>query len=281
MGSVKWYMFNSHFWSALLDFSLSFLVIPFMLFPLASGYGYGVLTWVGVSQGLQTTIIIIEIGLTILSILVMFENRYTFLVHSEEFWIRFRKGLIIILYVAAVTYIIPFNFVVPDQSIAVPALVQKYPALHISYTGPVFVFSQDSTLLVVVTATKLLIEFAFIILLVIFSFSNIFQKKHRKHLSHVTLTLQKKFLISITVQVAVPFFVILTPLFYVVFSITEQYHNQALNNISFLIISSHGIISTISMILIHKPYRDATFRCGTQIQRHRKTSISNVRIFME
>uniref|UniRef100_A0A1I7SYC6 Serpentine receptor class gamma n=1 Tax=Caenorhabditis tropicalis TaxID=1561998 RepID=A0A1I7SYC6_9PELO len=36
------------------------------------------------------------------------------------------------------------------------------------------------------------------------------------------------------------------------------YHNQAFNNIVFIIVSSHGFLSTLSMIIVHTPYRKYT-----------------------
>ena len=62
MSSVKCYMFNVHFWSALLDLSFSFLTSPYILFPYVAGYGSGFLMWLGVSPLVQVSIVIIEIG---------------------------------------------------------------------------------------------------------------------------------------------------------------------------------------------------------------------------
>lgn len=62
MGNVKWYMFNVHFWSATLDISLSLLVIPYMFFPFAAGYSFGIFKWLDVNRAWQTTVIVIEIG---------------------------------------------------------------------------------------------------------------------------------------------------------------------------------------------------------------------------
>uniref|UniRef100_A0A1I7TXQ5 Transmembrane protein n=1 Tax=Caenorhabditis tropicalis TaxID=1561998 RepID=A0A1I7TXQ5_9PELO len=120
MGNVKWYMFNVHLCSAVLDISLSVLIIPYMLFPVAAGYSLGIFTKLGMDLALETNIIVVEIGMTILSILVLFENRFTFLADSSKFWIKARRSTIGIFYFIAWTYFIPFNFMVPDQSIAVP-----------------------------------------------------------------------------------------------------------------------------------------------------------------
>lgn len=40
----------------------------------------------------------------------------------------------------------------------------------------------------------------------------------------------------------------------------RRYHNQALNNLSFIIISTHGFFSTIAMVYMHVPYREDVMR---------------------
>uniref|UniRef100_A0A1I7TXR3 Serpentine Receptor, class H n=1 Tax=Caenorhabditis tropicalis TaxID=1561998 RepID=A0A1I7TXR3_9PELO len=230
-----------------------------MLFPLAVGYPYGILAWIGVNPAIQTTLIVTEIGMAILSILVLFENRYSFIAQSNRFWTIFRKCFIGLLYIIASTYFIPFAIMVPDQSTAVPAVIQKFPILHISYSGPIFVLTQDTTLVVTITAIKVIVEFAIIIILVILTYSKITNRSKQKSLSTSTMLLQKKLFTAIRIQTAVPLCVILLPLLYCVYSFVRQYYNQTLNNVSFLIISSHGMISTLAMILIYQPYRDSTF----------------------
>ncbi|UMM33287.1 hypothetical protein L5515_006827 [Caenorhabditis briggsae] len=41
MGSVKWMMFNLHFWSSMSDLVISCIGIPFILLPAPAGYGLG------------------------------------------------------------------------------------------------------------------------------------------------------------------------------------------------------------------------------------------------
>ncbi|CAL2043706.1 unnamed protein product [Caenorhabditis brenneri] len=277
MGNVKWFMFNVYLWSSLLDISLSVLIIPYMLFPVAAGYSLGIFTKLGMNLALETTIIVVEIGMTILSILVLFENRYTFLAASPKFWIKARKTCIGVFYVIACTYFIPFNFTVPDQEIAVPAVLQRLPDLRCFYPGPLFVLTQDATIVAWSTTLKLFVEFTFIIVLVILTFLNIVKQNKKAVLSRNTINLQKKFFISITIQTAIPIAVIIFPLVYCAYSLTFEYYNQAMNNICFLIISSHGLVSTVAMLLIHEPYRDVLFRCGKSGRQMRTTSISIAR----
>ncbi|EFO95617.1 hypothetical protein CRE_09252 [Caenorhabditis remanei] len=280
MGSVKWYMLNVHFWSSLLDFSLTFLVIPFMLFPFAAGWPFGIFAWLEINPAIQTTVIVTEIGLTILSILVLFENRYTFLSSNNKVWARTRSYTIRLLHVVAVTYFIPFNFLIPNQEIAISAITQTLPTLRTFYSGSIFVLTQDATLVVVVTAFKVIFEFFFIGLLVVLTFLDTIRQNKASTLSQFTMTLQRKFFVSITIQTVIPFCIIMMPLLYCVFSVAENHFNQAMNNLCFIIISSHGIISTTAMTLIHKPYRDVLFPCHKHTKVRRMT-LSGLHILHE
>ncbi|CAO4377493.1 unnamed protein product [Caenorhabditis nigoni] len=281
MGNVKWYMFNVHFWSAILDFSLSLLVIPYMLFPTAAGYALGLFTKIGVDLALQTTVIVVEIGMTILSILVLFENRYTFLAASPKFWIRVRRSVIGLFYIIACTYFIPFNFIVPDQSVVGPAIIKRLEDLRCFYAGPIFVLAQDATLVAWSTSMKLLVEFTFIIVLVARTFTNIVKQNKVASLSKNTIALQKKFFVSITIQTTIPIAVIILPLVYCAYSLSQGFYSQAMNNICFLIISSHGLVSTIAMLLIHEPYRNVLFKCGETRRESRTMSVSIVKSFVD
>ncbi|ULT87129.1 hypothetical protein L3Y34_006720 [Caenorhabditis briggsae] len=192
-----------------------------MLFPVAAGYALGLFTKIGVDLAIQTTVIVVEIGMTILSILVLFENRYTFLAASPKFWIRVRRSVIGLFYIIACTYFIPFNFMVPDQSVVGPAIIKRLEDLRCFYTGPIFVLAQDATLVAWSTFIKLLVEFTFIIVLVARTFTNIVKQNKTASLSKNTIALQKKFFVSITIQTAIPITVIILPLVYCAYSLSQ------------------------------------------------------------
>lgn len=48
MKSVKWALFNLHFWSASLDLSISLLAQPFMCTPAFAGFSLGIWGLIGV-----------------------------------------------------------------------------------------------------------------------------------------------------------------------------------------------------------------------------------------
>ena len=45
--SVKWSMLNLHFWSVCLDWTVTFFIVPFVLFPTVAGFSLGVFNYMG------------------------------------------------------------------------------------------------------------------------------------------------------------------------------------------------------------------------------------------
>ena len=58
-------------------------------------------------------------------------------------------------------------------------------------------------------------------------------------------------------QMYTPLIILIIPLIYIAYSIISKNYNQAANNLCFIMISFHGLASTIVMVLIHKSYREA------------------------
>uniref|UniRef100_A0A1I7TXP4 Serpentine Receptor, class H n=1 Tax=Caenorhabditis tropicalis TaxID=1561998 RepID=A0A1I7TXP4_9PELO len=81
------------------------------------------------------------------------------------------------------------------------------------------------------------------------------KEREKVRLSAKTITLQKKFLRAILVQILTPFLVLILPLFYVGPSILLDYYNQTFNDICIITMSLHGLFATIVMLVIHEPYR--------------------------
>lgn len=53
---------------------------------------------------------------------------------------------------------------------------------------------------------------------------------------------------------------IITPIVYVYISIFTGYSNQAANNLSMITASTHGFVSTVVMVMVHRPYRREILR---------------------
>uniref|UniRef100_A0A8R1DZ45 Uncharacterized protein n=2 Tax=Caenorhabditis japonica TaxID=281687 RepID=A0A8R1DZ45_CAEJA len=59
MRSVKWSMLNLQFWSMSLDFGISLMTSPFVLFPAVAGFPLGILKEFGVSTAAQIYLIVV------------------------------------------------------------------------------------------------------------------------------------------------------------------------------------------------------------------------------
>ncbi|EGT31555.1 hypothetical protein CAEBREN_28723 [Caenorhabditis brenneri] len=57
----------------------------------------------------------------------------------------------------------------------------------------------------------------------------------------------------------IPAIILFLPAYYLIQSVWAKFHRQYLNNICLIIISSHGMTTTIVMLLIHAPYREFLF----------------------
>ncbi|EGT31454.1 hypothetical protein CAEBREN_16479 [Caenorhabditis brenneri] len=54
---------------------------------------------------------------------------------------------------------------------------------------------------------------------------------------------------------ALPAIIMTLPSYHLIISVWSNFHQQYLNNISLIIISTHGMFTTIIMLFIHAPYR--------------------------
>ncbi|PIC24672.1 hypothetical protein B9Z55_017907 [Caenorhabditis nigoni] len=164
-------------------------------------------------------------------------------------------------YISCFLFFIPPYLNIPDQSYAVEVvhkeLSESSTNLPIWITnGPVFVLSTNAAYAFI----SVMLMILFIIgECVIFIFLLAFNTKcmaRKMHLSKTTLRIQRKFLNALHVQMYTPLVILIVPLIYVAYSVYFREYNQAINNVCFIMISFHGLASTIIMLLIHKSYRE-------------------------
>ncbi|CAO4378929.1 unnamed protein product [Caenorhabditis nigoni] len=260
MTSVKWSMFVLHFWSSLLDVTICFLVIPYTVFPVAGGIPLGILSLLDVHPMVQASILVITGGLTGISILAFFENRCNSMKYGP--YAQSKKTRALRYLYLAVNYSLAFGFMVPiylqlptkseGEKYAIrvlpclPSQVYQNEKFFVASTNVTFIFSIVGGLTVFVTAQ--------ILYLVIYSVIEL--RNRTKKLSRVTSTLQKRFSIALYIQVAIPMIAYLFPMFYVFSTWTFDILSQTCNNLVFICIALHGLLSTLTMIAVHKPYRE-------------------------
>uniref|UniRef100_A0A1I7V269 Serpentine receptor class gamma n=1 Tax=Caenorhabditis tropicalis TaxID=1561998 RepID=A0A1I7V269_9PELO len=115
MSSVKWAMFNFHFWCMLLDWSLTILTVPFLLLPAMAGFPLGILKEFGVPISYQVFFVVTILGVLSASILQIFENRYYIMFARETRWKHCRRLFLTINLFVYATFFIPALIMVPDQ----------------------------------------------------------------------------------------------------------------------------------------------------------------------
>ncbi|EGT31010.1 hypothetical protein CAEBREN_24357 [Caenorhabditis brenneri] len=258
MKSVKWSMFNLHFWSMSLDLSVSLMTTPFVLFPAIAGFPMGVLTEFGMTTAAQIYFVVSIFAVVGVSVLGMFENRFFVLFAEHTLWKYARIPFFIMNYFLAFVFFIPPYLSIPDQTYALEQVTKKLSPNPPSWltTRPVFVLATDFTY----SLTSIFLITIFIIgevcLFIFLIALNTKCMARKMHLSKATLRMQRKFLNAIHVQMYTPLIILIVPLIYCAYSICTGSYNQAANNLCFMFISFHGLTSTIVMLLIHKSYRE-------------------------
>ncbi|CAL2044041.1 unnamed protein product [Caenorhabditis brenneri] len=203
MSSVKWVMFNFHFWCMILDWSLTILTIPFLLFPALAGFPLGVLNEFGVSVAIQVYLIVTLLGVIQTSIIQIFENRFFILFGTKTKWKNYRKLFIACTYIASVTFFIPAVLLVPDQTIGMQIVFEILPDLpHEIRKMPIYVFAIEFRFVVVpvaIMAVSHTIEWY-----IFFKLISTNMKLSIKTMVHSknTIGLQKRFIKAMTVQSA-------------------------------------------------------------------------------
>ncbi|CAI5453020.1 unnamed protein product [Caenorhabditis angaria] len=258
MKPVKMCISTLFFFGAFLDFTLTCLLIPYLTVPALGGIAFGLLQYFGVSNPIQTWFGVTNFGVTACSILLCFENRYDSLIVKNHLKTRsycIKRYIYLSLnFLIALLFFIPAVYNTPDQVLAkeyVRKIVPNIPS-YIIDDPEFYVIGPDTQTTVICVAAMIIFQFFQDLFFVVKLFHYFLTQNG---MSKQTKQLQKMFFLSMELQIFIPVGILLIPAFYVVYSIANNYHNQALNNIITLIIAIHGVISTIVMIAIHKSYR--------------------------
>ncbi|CAI5450944.1 unnamed protein product [Caenorhabditis angaria] len=262
MRRVKWIMLNLHVWTGILDVMLTTLITPYFFFPAACGFPVGILAVFKVNVKLQIFMGQCCCGGLFSSLLLLFENRHNSLVTSK---FRIPNNTFRIIYFFFV-YLYGFGLMFPaylnepnqiEAKLTILRTILPCPTTEF-FDSPVYVLILDTNYVVFPIILYIFIMGIQLIFFVVHSFFYLFCISSK--MSNRTKDLQKKFLIGVCIQVAIPIGVLLVPVIYCVCSILLGYYNQAMLNIAVLFISLHGMSATIVLIYINEPYRTFTIR---------------------
>ncbi|PIC24674.1 hypothetical protein B9Z55_017908 [Caenorhabditis nigoni] len=123
MGSVKWLMFNLHFWSSLSDLVISCIGIPFILLPAPAGYGLGFVD----APRLMTYCMATLLAAIAASVLALYENRFFILFDQKSRWMAIRKPFLLFIFTIVPLVFLPPVFNTPDQETSLQIVLRQIP----------------------------------------------------------------------------------------------------------------------------------------------------------
>ncbi|EGT44243.1 hypothetical protein CAEBREN_16501 [Caenorhabditis brenneri] len=231
------------------------------MFPALAGFPQGILVEFGVPTAFQVYLVITIFGVVGVAMICIMENRFHLLFANQSWWNRARIPYLVINYLYALTFCLYPVLHPPEQKYAIEVVRRRLPEIpSIFFENPVYVLALE---LRVVAASVLIFSiicinqsFIFVYLLI----SKFEECSQNMTLSVRTIRLQKRFMKAISIQAFVPLLLLIFPMFYYGPATLFNYYNQKFNNICFITISLHGLVSTIVMLFIHVPYRNFCYR---------------------
>nr|pir hypothetical protein C44C3.4 - Caenorhabditis elegans [Caenorhabditis elegans] len=181
-------------------------------------------------------------------------NKFSMTRKSTKTIYYLTKLLIGVFYAASITFFIPAN-----QEDALFEVLRRLscPSQEFFTASNIFVLCIDEDYIqflatftafgVMLEVIQILFYFACCVYYLFFS--------ARSFTSKTTSKLQIKFFASVLLQTLVPLLFLFPTAFYAWFAVRFNYYNQALTNLSILYASIHGLISTLTVLIIHSPYR--------------------------
>ncbi|PIC24049.1 hypothetical protein B9Z55_017521 [Caenorhabditis nigoni] len=266
MGSAKWYLLNLHITCILLDWAMTVLAVPYLIFPALGGYPLGVLRfWFGVPSIVQLYVVMNLAFFAVTSVTLIFENRFYQLYARNSFWRYLRIPFIIINYLLDATHLLPACLMVPDQKTALEFTYEQIPNLSDEIKAePLFILAIDFW----VQMPYISMGLRNVVQVCLFGLinRNMNLESRSFNRSENTINLQRKFLNAIKAQLMVLAINFLVPQAYTVVSIATNYYNQFANNLVITIVALHGINSTLIMLWAHKTYREYCFKTFKKIR---------------
>ncbi|CAO4379620.1 unnamed protein product [Caenorhabditis nigoni] len=258
MASIKNSLLSLHCLSAFVDFYLSFLTSPVLTIPSSAGYPLGVSKWLAIPTSIQVYLAFSLVSAVSVSIVLLFEGRYYVLANgtsSNRNWKR--KLHLIFLYCLSLLFFLPSFLNIPDQKEGQLSLLRKIPCFppDLLNRPGFFVLAVDATVCAICVGSMtsfLVVHGLFYVVSIVWQLSGSSSKSRNSH------KLQKQLMITLGIQVVIPISVFFVPTFILIFLVWNNQFNPTATNMSVVMASAHGAMSTITMLIVHRPYREAT-----------------------
>ncbi|CAB07489.2 Serpentine Receptor, class H [Caenorhabditis elegans] len=271
-------LFLNHLFGGLLDVCFCSFSTLFFFEPMMAFATVGVFNWLGLSFVYQGVLGAAMASGVAGSYVFLFESRSSSLLENR-FRIH-RKSSSFLYY----TYFFaPYIAVlVAIYNVAEESDAAKLRALEV-YPCPTPEFFMFSVCVFVGNPSNMFLIFAFLLLQatgnIIFHVACLVYYLYvapPSTLSQATKRDQRTFLISVSIQTSIPLFVIIAPAMAVLLASWTGTYRQEWMNLSNVCIATHGLAESISIMLVHKPYRAAIRRIlgtGNTIANHRSVEL--------
>ncbi|CAI5451727.1 unnamed protein product [Caenorhabditis angaria] len=251
------------FTSTILDLYLSLFVCPFIFLPYPAGYPLGLFRFLNIPTSVQVYLGMSFIGVVAISLINLLESRYNKLctITEDSKKRKYRRYFIaIIQYIFSFTFFAPVYFNIPDENYAIQVLTSElYCVDPEKFHNPYFfclTLQPEIAMFSILSAIILVVPQMIFYPIGSFRYLN----KNRNSTSRTTYIFRMKFILALCFQVFIPVIFLVVPSTFVVFSLYTKYFNQGITNLSMIFFATHGGISSIVTLIVHKPYRDFTLQ---------------------
>ncbi|CAO4378312.1 unnamed protein product [Caenorhabditis nigoni] len=279
MKNMKTPLLIAHAWSTNLDLMLTVGSAPMLFFPSASGVPLGIFGSIGIPVKWQAYWGQASIFCMGVCFIMLYENRQSqiptikFKIKSK----RVRQLYFGLNFVIAFVAILPFYLEDTDQIELRKYVLKRIPCPTIEF--------YDQKTYILLKGGEMTPFISVIISMVLIIFQTFFFLAHtlwhltlirNSNVSETAKSLQRKLLAYVSVQISIPLIALTGPVIYSLYADRNNYYNQAYNNNAMLLMSFHGIFSTMCTLLIYQPYRDLIKKIivGKKEDEDRRTSMA-------
>ncbi|CAI5448088.1 unnamed protein product [Caenorhabditis angaria] len=262
MEGAKFVLLHIQLVNILLDASMNSLITPVIYMPTPIVSLHGILPWLGIPYKVLIYIAQFSVFLIGMSIVALFQNRHS-AIQSIPYRLQKKSTKFIYYSVSYLCGAIALVFVflddVDDNQLKLKYL-EWYPCPPPEYFQSIASVFTNS-----IEITEMCLAASIIFMTSNVSFfvsSSVYYLviAPSKNTSKKTREIQLRFLIMLSIQITIPFLVLLIPTALIVYMFITKTNSQKINNFTVILFATHGILSNCALIFTHKPYRENTLR---------------------
>ncbi|PIC39780.1 hypothetical protein B9Z55_011361 [Caenorhabditis nigoni] len=265
MKTAKYSILQLHLACTVMDLTITSLWIFYSWIPSSSGYAVGLMSNIGVNPLFQSFLAFNTMSAVAVSYVCLFENRYDAVVigsigRSENRNI-YRVIYFIINIVILETILGYIFWKVPELNQT--RMAERLPCLPKEFfENPNLInINSGDTIIPYLALSIMCILFFQGAYFLVYTIYHLF--KDTVYVSKSTRKMQQKFFISLFLQATIPSFALAAPMYCYYILYRMDYFYQVYNNFLMIAIGCNGLLTTLVMILVHRPYRMSVLEmCG-------------------